>query len=106
MRFLVIGRDGDDAEAPGRRQAARPAHLAALVQRVAAGEILHAAALLNEAGGMKGSMLICDFDSREALDAYLASEPYRAADVWRSIEIETLRPLDLKTMAESSRPTA
>jgi hypothetical protein len=95
MRFLVLGRDGDDVGAPARRQAARPQHLQALARRAAAGEMVHVAALIDDEGQMRGSVVICDFPDREALDAYLREEPYVVGDVWRSIEVQALRSLNL-----------
>lgn len=102
MQFLIIGRDGDDIHAGDRRLAARPAHLEALAVRVAAGEVLSAAALLGPEGDMRGSMVVCDFPDRAAVDEYLSTEPYRLADVWREVEVHPIRPLDLAALPRSS----
>jgi len=47
----------------------------------------YGAALLDDSGKMKGSMLLMDFVSEGALQEWLAKEPYVTGDVWRSIEI-------------------
>ncbi len=87
MNFLLIGRDGEDAEAPARRQAAREAHLAKAAEMQAAGQLLYAVAMKTEAGAMIGSTMVYEAPNRETLDAWLREEPYITGDVWREIEI-------------------
>lgn len=87
MQFCIIARDGRDAEAPGRRMAARQAHIALSDEAVARGEQVLGAALLGDDGAMNGSVMIVDFPSRQELDAWLASEPYVTGGVWRDIEV-------------------
>lgn len=87
MHFFLIGRDGTDAAAPERRQLAREAHLDGIAELRASGKILTAAALLDDAGQMTGSMLLLDFPSRKELDAWLETEAYVTGKVWESIEI-------------------
>lgn len=91
MQFLVIGHDGDDADALDRRLAARQAHLAMGDQMAAAGQLLYAGAFLNDEGKMVGSVVIVDFPSREELDAWLKIEPYLTGDVWREVEVKPFR---------------
>jgi uncharacterized protein YciI len=93
MQFLIIGRDGTDAEAPARRQATRPAHIEGLNARNAAGEIVKVGALLDDAGNAIGSAMIGEFPDRAAADAYVASEPYTRAGVWVTTEVTPLRLL-------------
>ena len=50
MQWLIIARDGKDAEAPARRQAARPAHLENAARLQAKGHLLVGGALTDEAG--------------------------------------------------------
>lgn len=93
MQFLIIGRDGTDAEAPARRAASRPAHIEGLNARNAAGEIVKVGALLDDAGNAVGSAMIGEFADRAAADAYVAGEPYMKAGVWVSVEVTPLRLL-------------
>ncbi|WGM30585.1 YciI family protein [Brevundimonas sp. NIBR11] len=93
MQFLIIGRDGTDAEAPARRAATRPAHIKGLNARNAAGEIVKVGALLDEAGNAVGSAMIGEFADRAAAEAYVAEEPYTKAGVWVKTEITPLRLL-------------
>ncbi|MEX2204347.1 MAG: YciI family protein [Actinomycetota bacterium] len=91
MRFLVIGRDGDDADAPARRGRVRPAHLDSIQPFVDRGQILIGGAILDDSGAMIGSILLAEFDTREALDEWLRSDPYVTEQVWRSIEVHPFR---------------
>ncbi|GAA4896475.1 hypothetical protein LX16_1355 [Stackebrandtia albiflava] len=92
MRFLVIGRDGTDPEAPDRRAAARQAHLAAGSRLAEEGVLVHGGALVDDDGRMTGSMLLLDLPDRAALDAWLAEEPYVTGDVWREVTVERFQP--------------
>ena len=87
MQFVVIGKDGDDSEAPDRRLASRDAHLKLGDEMEAAGTRWYGAALLDDDGRMIGSMAVMDFPSEKELNAWLRHEPYVTGDVWRTIEI-------------------
>ena len=87
MQFLIIGMDGTDDMALNRRLAVRADHIALGDQLLASGNMLYGAALLDDSGKMKGSMLLMNFASEEALREWLAKEPYVTGDVWRSVEI-------------------
>ncbi len=91
MQFVVIAHDGTDAEAPERRQSARANHLEGVRRLKDTGAILTGGAMLDEAGAMTGSVVIVDFESRAALDGWLASDPYVTGDVWRRIEVHPFR---------------
>jgi hypothetical protein len=90
-QWLVTARDGDDPEAPARRQAARPAHLAFVAPMVERGEIMLGGALLDGAGVMVGSTAVVEFADRAALDAWLARDPYVTGGVWQEIEVQPFR---------------
>ena len=88
MQFIVIGYDGKDEGALARRMAAREAHLAMARGMVDQGRWLYAAAILNDQEKMAGSVIICEFDSRQALETeWLDREPYVLGKVWEKIEI-------------------
>lgn len=89
MQFIVIGRDGTDENALERRMAAREAHLETAKKMHESGNWLYAAAILNDEGKMAGSMIVCDFESREALDReWLDNEAYVKGNVWETVEIQ------------------
>ena len=91
MRFVIIGRDGTDAEAPARRQAVRPSHLEGIQPLVDAGIILMGGAILDAAGAMVGSVILADFPSREELDSWLDHDPYVTGGVWQQVEVVPFR---------------
>src|SRR5207248_2809172 len=87
MQFLVIGLDGTDAEAGARRAAVRQQHIDLGEQLRQVGNLWFGAALLDDSGGMNGSMYLVDFASRAELQAWLDREPYVTGGVWQSIEV-------------------
>lgn len=89
MQFIVIGRDGTDENALERRMAAREAHLETAKKMHESGNWLYAAAILDDEGKMAGSMIVCDFESREALERqWLDNEAYVKGNVWETVEIK------------------
>ena len=88
MQFLVTAYDGKDADAPARRQAVREEHLRGAEEMYKTGALLYAAAILNDDGGMAGSVLIMDFESRASLQNWLDGEPYVTGGVWQEIRVE------------------
>lgn len=87
MQWLIIARDGTDAEAPQRRQAARSAHLGNAAKLQAQGHLLVGGALTDETGNMIGSAAIAQFATRAELDEWLRTDPYVTGGVWRDIEV-------------------
>jgi hypothetical protein len=86
MQFVITAYDG--AGMLAKRMEVRPRHLEGMAR--IAGHVLCAGGLLDEAGKMKGSVLVMEFRDREELDAYLAQEPYVLEHVWERIEIERM----------------
>ncbi|HEY9679243.1 MAG TPA: YciI family protein [Drouetiella sp.] len=93
MQFIVVGRDGSDTEALNRRMAARQAHIEGFEDGRKKGTFLYAAAMLDDEGKMIGSTVICDFESRAELDAWLKKEPYIVGDVWKTVDITPCKVL-------------
>lgn len=91
MQFLVIAYDGEDEKAMERRMAVRQAHLAGVERMKAEGKALYGAAILDEKGSIRGSIMVVDFPSRADVDAWLKAEPYVTADVWQKIEVAPAR---------------
>lgn len=91
MQFMVTAYDGKDAEAPDRRNAARPAHLDGIREYKAAGNIIAGGAILDDDGRMIGSTLYVEFESREALDEWLNQDPYVTGGVWQDISVTPIR---------------
>ncbi len=91
MQFLVIARDGTDADALDRRMKVREAHLEGAKKMHACGEMINGGALLDEDGKMIGSCCMVEFPSREELDAWLSRDPYVTGNVWQEIEVHPFR---------------
>ena len=88
MQFIVLGYDGSDAKAPERRLAAREAHIERGKKLYDRGRWFFAAGILDDEGKMIGSLIVCDFPSRRALETeWLNDEPYVTGKVWDRIEI-------------------
>jgi uncharacterized protein YciI len=88
MQFVIIAHDGTDENALERRLSVREKHLARGDQRRSAGKTHFGTALLDDSGKMVGSLIICEFETRQDLDAWLAEEPYVTNKVWQQIEIK------------------
>jgi len=74
------------------RQRMRPEHKAYLAQ--VAGRIAFAGPLLADDGHtMVGSLLVIDFDSREALQAWLDDEPFTRAGLYAELRIHAFANL-------------
>ena len=86
MQFIIKALDG--ANMLEKRMQVRPRHLENLGR--IDGKVVCAGGLLDEAGKMKGSVMIMEFDSRAAFDAYLAAEPYVVEGVWEKVDVEPI----------------
>lgn len=83
MAYAVLAFDGEDAEAPARRLAARPRHLAVLTDWIESGRLAFGAPLVTgPEARMIGSLMVVHGDDPAALDAYLAEEPFSTDGVW------------------------
>jgi hypothetical protein len=88
MLFVMYCRDKDDSQ-PIRLDN-REAHLAYVdasdLEMVVAGPLL-----TPESDGMIGSMLVVEAEDRAQVDAFAASDPYRLAGLFDSVEIHPFR---------------
>ena len=76
-----------------KRIATRPAHVARLEQLNDEGRLIVAGALPkdpnNPQAGFYGSTIIVDFESREAVEAWVAEEPFLKEGIYRHIDIKS-----------------
>lgn len=86
MQFMIKATDGPNMLE--KRMEVRPRHLEGM-KRLGS-HIICAGGLLDDAGKMKGSLLIVDFPSRKDLEDYLANEPYILEKVWEEVEVESM----------------
>jgi uncharacterized protein YciI len=88
MQFVVIGHDYKDDKALDRRLAVREKHLSFADEMFKKGKLLFASALLDNNGNMNGSVIVCDYESEEALKKeWLDNEAYVNGKVWEEIII-------------------
>lgn len=87
QQYVIIGRDGTDAEALTRRLAVRPQHLEGAALLRSKGQFVEGGAILNADGQMIGSVMILQFETQAEFDAWYAQEPYVTAGVWQQIEV-------------------
>lgn len=91
MLYAIMGRDRPDSLS--LRATARPAHLARIVELRDAGRLVlagpHPAADTPEPGpaGMAGSLVVAEFTSLEAAQAWAASDPYVTQGIFASVEV-------------------
>jgi hypothetical protein len=88
VQWLIIARDGTDAQAPERRMAARSAHLENAARLQASGHLLVGGALTDDDGRMIGSACIAQFATRcDVRDPWcgMSAAPARPPDSGRGV---------------------
>lgn len=91
MQYFVTMLDGTDADAPARREAVRPRHLARAERFQHAGNLLLGGALLDDDGRVIGSAAIVQFHTRADLDDWLHNDPFVLEGVWVDIDVRPYR---------------
>jgi uncharacterized protein YciI len=90
-QYLVTAYDYTDTEALQRRMNVRPHHLDAAKDLKANGNYVLGGAILNEDGKMIGSVMILQFETEEALEAWKQNEPYITQKIWESVDVKPFR---------------
>lgn len=86
MQFVITAYDG--AGMLDKRMEVRPLHLEGM-ERLKS-HLISEGGLLDVEGKLKGSVLIMEFQSREEVEAYHASEIYVTERVWEKITVERM----------------
>ena len=89
MLYIIYGEDRETGAAE-IRQTKTPEHLAYLDHHKDA-IVLAGALLTDDAGKRVGSVSIVNVKDRAAAEAFVASEPFRNAGLYRSIKINRMR---------------
>ncbi|MFN4148351.1 MAG: YciI family protein [Rhodocyclaceae bacterium] len=95
MLYMILGEDAPDSL--DKRLAARPAHLERLQHLMAEGRLLLAgpcpAIDSPDPGpaGFSGSLIVAEFDSLEAAQAWAAADPYVAAGVYARVTVKPFK---------------
>ena len=95
MNFLIIAHDFRDPQALSRRMKHRPAHIEGVKRMKAEGTFVEGGAMLDDDGGMVGSMVLVAFPSRADVDAWLAVDPYVTGQVWEHVTVRPFRRVQL-----------
>ncbi len=91
-QFVIKAYDGEGML--DKRMEVRPRHLEGMAKL--GKHVVCAGGLLDDAGKMKGSLMVMEFETREELDDYIAHEPYVVEHVWQTIEVEPLNVVLIK----------
>lgn len=95
MLYAIFGNDVPDSLE--KRKTARPAHLARLQTLQDEGRLLMAGpfpavdAVDPGAAGFSGSLIVAEFASLEAAEAWAAADPYVAAGVYAQVAVRPFR---------------
>jgi len=95
MYYAIIGEDHDNSLE--RRMQARPAHIARLKELLDQGRILTAGpfpAIDSEdpgPAGFTGSLIIAEFDSLEAAQAWADADPYIQTGVYKRVTVKPFK---------------
>ncbi len=95
MLYAIIATDV--ANSLDKRLAARPPHLARLEQLKSEGRLVlagpHPAVDSNDPGaaGFSGSLIVAEFESLIAAQAWADADPYRAAGVYGSVVVKPFK---------------
>lgn len=83
----------DTPNSSEKRRSVRPAHIQRLQSLKDEGRLLVAGPLLTKdddspaAGGVRGSLIIAEFDNIEEAKAWMAADPYVTAEVYANITV-------------------
>jgi uncharacterized protein YciI len=88
---VIVAMDGTDAGAAARRAAVRPAHIDRVTGMAADGTLTMGGAILDEAGGMRGSIAVTRHATDDAARAWMAEDPYVTGGVWQDITLHGTR---------------
>jgi uncharacterized protein YciI len=91
MYYVIYCEDKDDSFE--RRRSVRPAHLKRLEELERDNRLLLAGPMMKSddanpiIAGMKGSLIVAEFDTLEAATSWAAADPYVTADVYARVSI-------------------
>lgn len=107
MGHVILGWDGEDAEAPARRARARDRHLEVLHQWAASGRLNLAVPLFRADGSVAGSVMILGDEDEVGTREYLMDEPFARDGVWLSYQMRPFRiaPLPYQPLPSGPMPS-
>ncbi|UPY37507.1 YciI family protein [Sediminicoccus sp. KRV36] len=108
MGYVILGWDGEDAEAPARRAAVRERHLKVITAWAAAGRLNLAVPLFRADGSAAGSIMILNDEDEVGAREYLLEEPFAREGVWLSYQMRPYRiaPMNYQPLPSGPAPSA
>ena len=91
QQYVIIAQDGKDEEAIDRRKEVRPLHLAGAKKMKEKNNLIIGGAILDDAGNMRGSVMMVQFETEDEFKNWYANEPYITEGVWKVIEVKRFR---------------
>ncbi|QJD98023.1 hypothetical protein HH214_20155 [Mucilaginibacter robiniae] len=90
-QYVITAYDYTDTEALQRRIDVRPHHLDKVKELKENGNFIAGGAILNADGKMIGSVMMVQFESDEALEAWKNNDPYVLQKVWETIDVKPFK---------------
>ena len=90
-QYLVTAYDYTDSGALQRRMNVRPHHLDGAKDLKENSNYIIGGAILNDEGKMIGSVMILQFETEEALEAWKQNEPYITQKIWESVDVKPFK---------------
>ena len=94
MQFVILAKDVPGEDTLRRRGNARTEHMEGIRELKRSGRMIDGGALIDDEGNMCGSLILCEFPDRAALDTYLDSEIFKREGIWGEIEVLPFRRID------------
>jgi uncharacterized protein len=91
MKFVVLAWDVPGEGGVARRDALRAAHTETITARFSEGSVLLGAGIFDDAGVVRGSLIIMEGESRASVESYLQTEPFQTGGLWARVEIHELK---------------
>lgn len=90
-QYLITAYDHTDEGAFERRMNVRPHHLDGAKALKETGNYVIGGAMLNDDGKMIGSVMILQFETDEALEAWKQGEPYITQGIWETVDVKPFK---------------
>jgi len=82
----------DGPDCAGRRHAARPAHSARLRSATEVQAVFYGPLMAEDGSTAIGSLFLIEAADREAVERFVAEDPFTLDDVWRQVDIRAFAP--------------
>ena len=92
---MVLAWDKPGDSGLARRDALRAEHTDAITARFREGSVLFGAGIYDDAGAVRGSIVLLECDSRASVDSYMQSEPFQTGGLWERVEVHELKVPDM-----------